>query len=165
MGGGYSVPANRMVLSGDPFFGEAHVHELVHQILAPLLTERRIHGIVNEGLATRAGGSNRMTFPEVLATYADFLHDNPDVTLDLVLEWSSGPDIGSRPAGAVLVLLVEEGAGLEGVRQLFQSGPSNAELRAAVVRILGVSWEEVEALWRNRIPGAGEPPAQAACAR
>jgi hypothetical protein len=100
MGHGYALPWNRLLLNGNPDFGEANRHELTHLVLGPVLGLGRTHGAVNEGMATWLGGSMGMTFSEVIREYAAYLRDHPATTLDAVLA-GRGPDRGIVPAGTL----------------------------------------------------------------
>jgi hypothetical protein len=155
---GYGYAAHGTILSGDPASGEENRHEITHMVLVPILGEGRTHAIVNEGLATRLGGSSGRTFDELLTEYATFLEANPDVTLDTILDGSS-PDMGWSPAGAVIVAMVLEHSGPAGLLELLRSGRSGDDLRAAVSRLLEMPWMDVPVEWRNRIVGrAGAVP-------
>lgn len=153
-GFGYSIPWNKLLLSGSSTFGEDNRHELVHMVLAPVLEKRQTHGIVNEGLATWLGGSSDRSYSELLRAYSGYLDAFPSVELDDVLT-GEGPDRGWYPAGAVLVELVHERGGWIAVRELLTIGRSNDELRAGLTRLLGITWPEIAAAWRTRIAAAG----------
>lgn len=157
LGHGYSVPWNGLILSGDAAFADGNRHELAHYVLAPILEERRTHGIINEGIATWLGGSVGRSFDEITREYAAYLRANPDITLDLILE-GDGPDRGWAPAGAVLVAWTHERGGTAAVRDLLTSGRTNEELRAALVRLLGVPWPEIQRMWSERATAALRPP-------
>lgn len=154
LGYGYANPANRLLLNGDPVFGEENRHELVHIILGPITAERRTHGLISEGIATWYGGSNSQAFPELMGTYAEYLADRPEISLETVLE-SNGPDRGWNPAGAALVDLVHERGGISALKALLRTGRSRDELREGAVRILGIPWEEILRLWREQITLVG----------
>jgi hypothetical protein len=150
MGHGYALPWNRLLLNGNPDFGEANRHEFTHLVLGPLLEQGRTHGAVNEGMATWLGGAMGMTFLEVMNQYAGYLRDRPGMTLDGVFA-GVGPDAGVAPAGAVLVQMVFESQGHEGLMHLLTSGASNEELQAALVSLLGKDWEQIGRTWRDRV--------------
>jgi hypothetical protein len=150
IGYGYAMPANNLILSGDPVFGEENRHEVVHLLLARSSAELGTHGLVAEGLATWYGGSAGRSFTELLSEYARFLAERPDVTLDTILG-ASPPDQGWNIGGAALVQLVYELEGMAAVRALFATGRSNDDLRTGVSSVLGLSWERVLGLWRERI--------------
>lgn len=148
-GYGYALPWNRMILSSDAGFGEENRHELVHVVLSPLLAERRTHAIINEGIATWLGGSIGRSFSALIAEYAAFLGDHPEVTIDSILE-TNDPDEGWNPAGAMLALMVHEHGGTAALKELLTSGRSNEDLRSALVRLLGIPWPDILARWRER---------------
>ncbi len=155
-GYGYAVPANGLILSGDPAAAEENRHELVHILLSPLTAEGRTHGLVTEGGATWYGGSVGRTFLELLPEYAGYVAARPEITLDTILEDNS-PDKGWSVAGAVIVELVYERGGMEAVRGLFGVGRSNGRLRLALSEALGMPWEGVLTAWRERVLRAGSP--------
>jgi len=152
-GVGYASRANRMVFSGDPGVGENYRHELVHYMLQPL-HQRGTHPLVGEGVATWLGGSMGRDFGTLAAEYAAYLSAHPQVTLDAVVD-ADGPDLGSRPGGAILVLLVFESGGVPAVRDLLNTGRSSSDLRAAVPRITGMAWEDFARRWRERVVQVG----------
>lgn len=152
-GHGYALPWNRLILSGDPVFGEDNRHELTHFVIGPILAERRTHPIVNEGLATWLGGTVGRTFEELVVEYAQFLQKNPHVELDSVLE-ATGPDVGWYPAGAVLVEMAHDRGGWSAVRQLLTSGRSNEELRGALTELLAAPWDVIAERWKEKVSAA-----------
>ena len=152
LGYGYANRANDLILSGDPTFGEENRHELTHVLLGPLMAEGLTHSLMSEGIATWLGGSLGRTFPALLAEYADYLAAYPEITVDSVLAANS--DEGLRPTGAVLLELVHDHGGMSAVQELMRTGRSDAELRLALARLLGVPWEEVVIQWREHVLAA-----------
>jgi hypothetical protein len=125
---------------------------MVHILMAPLATEGRTHAIIAEGVASWLGGSQGLYFDELMKQYADYLRANPDVTdvtVDEVLGGSS-VDKGWSPTGAVLALLAYERGGFDAVKDLFLSGRSDDELRAALTRLLGIPWSQIDTRVRSR---------------
>jgi len=147
---GMASAANSIIWSADPAFGEAHYHEIVHVVLRPILAEGRTPPWINEGVATWLGGSGGHMYPDLMGHYAAYLRANEEVTLDVALD-SNGSDLGSRPAAAALVHLVNEHAGIAAVKDLLTSGPNRSDFRSAIIRILGVDWLEIARLWRAYI--------------
>jgi hypothetical protein len=147
-GVGYASRANRMVFSGDPRAGENYRHELAHYMLQPLHA-RGTHPLIGEGVATWLGGAMGKDFRTLAGEYAAYLLENPDISLDTVID-SDSPDHGSRPGGAILVLLVFESGGLPAVRELLGTGRSSSDLRAAVTRLTGMEWQVFARTWRER---------------
>ena len=150
LGYGYAVSGNDMILSGDPTFGEENRHEITHIILVPVVSEGLTHSLISEGLATWLGGSMGRTLPELLAEYADYLVAYPDISVDTILE-ANDPDRGWSPTGAVLVDLVHDQGGILAVQELLRTGRSDQDLRRALTRLLGTPWQEIHALWRERV--------------
>lgn len=153
-GHGYALPWNRLILSGDPVFGEDNRHEITHLVTGPILAEGRTHSMVSEGLATWLGGSVGRTYSELVVDYAAFLCAHPRVDLDAVLE-GNGPDRGWYPAGAVLVDMVHDRGGWPAVRQLLSSGRSDEELRAALMELLASPWGDIAADWKAQVSATG----------
>lgn len=151
---GYASPANRLIFSGEPAAGENYRHEIVHFVLQPLQQQGRPHALVNEGVATWLGGSMGRDFDTLTREYADYLRRHPEVSLDVVLD-PGGPDRGTRPAGAILVLMIFESGGLDAVKDLLTSGNSEEQLKAAVSRLTACSWPEFARRWRERAIAAG----------
>jgi hypothetical protein len=148
-GSAYASSANSMVLSGNPIFGEDNRHEIVHILLAPIVAEGRVPPMINEGVASWLGGSQGMTFQELVRRYAAYLRQNPDLTVDSVLSGST-VDRGWNPTGALIASMVYERGGYGAVRDLMRSGRSIDELRSAVSRLLGLPWERVVTDVRTR---------------
>ena len=148
-GTAYASPANSMILSGNPIFGEENRHEIVHILLAPLVAKGRTHPMINEGVASWLGGSQGMSFDQFMRRYASYLRDNPDVTVDTLLA-GAAVDRGWYPTGALLVHMIHERGGYDAVHELMTSGSSADELRSAIARLLGAEWEDVVAEVRRR---------------
>jgi hypothetical protein len=165
VGYGYASAANRMILTGNPAVGEAYRHELVHVLLQPLHAAGRTHGIIAEGIATWLGGSLGHDFPTLMREYAAFLRDRPEITLDAVLTEQGGLDLGARPAGALLTMMVHEAGGVAAVKTLLESGRSMDDLRTALMRLLGTDWTEIGSQWRRRVLAFAAPPQSARGAR
>ena len=98
-GYGYAVPANGLILSGDPVAGEENRHEMMHILLAPVTAMQPAHGPINEGTATWYGGSSGRRRGKLLQEYADYLAARPEIGLDMILE-DNVPDRGWNVAGA-----------------------------------------------------------------
>lgn len=153
----YSDAPKRMILVGSSVFGEDHRHELTHSVLDPLMRAGKTPGIINEGTATWLGGSLGKSFPDVMREYAAFLLSHPNVTLDSVLTVTDH-DLGTRPAGAALVEMTYQHGGIPAVKTLMASGRSDAQLRVALQKSLGMSWPEIEQMWRAYVLEYALPP-------
>jgi hypothetical protein len=152
----YSDAAKHMILVGSSIFGEDHRHELTHSVLDPLMKAGKTPGIVNEGTATWLGGSLGKSFPDVMREYAGFLTAHPTITLDSVLTVEDH-DLGTRPAGAALVEMTYLHGGIPAVKALMAAGRSDAQLRAALVKSLEISWPAIERMWRAHVLEYGRP--------
>jgi len=146
----YSDAARQMILVGSPVFGEDHRHELTHYVLVPLMRSGNTPGIINEGTATWLGGSLGKTFPDVMREYAAFLVAHPTITLDSVLTVEDH-DLGTRPAGAALVEMTFQHGGIPAVKALMAIGRTDAQLRVALQKSLGMSWPEIKRMWRAHV--------------
>ena len=156
-GYGYAMRANRLLLTGDPGFGEENRHELTHYVLSPLVKWGRTHPLVSEGVASWLGGTMGRPYPVMMREYAAFLRANPQITLDSVME--AAPDLGVRPGGAMLALMVFERGGVPAVKALFDGGSSDVALRQSVERLLGIPWARVQTTWRERVEASAAPRA------
>lgn len=146
----YADPGKKMILVGSPVFGEDHRHELTHVALAALTWTPDTPGIINEGTATWLGGSLGKSFSDVMREYAAFLVARPSITLDSVLTVKDH-DLGTRPAGAALVEMTYQHAGIPAVKALMASGRTDTQLRVALQKSLGMSWPEIGQTWRAHV--------------
>ena len=117
----------------------------------------RVPPLVSEGLASWFGGSIGLRYEQMIRHYAAFLADRPQITLDSVLA-NPPVDLGERPAGAMLVAMVAQHAGVAGLKALVDAGPASEDLRTTVSRLLGVPWQMVEAEWKRRIMASNSAP-------
>jgi hypothetical protein len=145
--GGLAQPVNRLVLSGIPAQGENYRHELAHLVIMPLLLGHPTPYVVSEGVPTWLGGTTGMDFPTAARGLARFLAEHPGVTLDTLLT-RPFPVAQFYPAGAVLVDLAYRDGGTEGVKALFDAGPTPAELRVALARRFRRPWPVIAGAWR-----------------
>ncbi|HEX9084152.1 MAG TPA: hypothetical protein VF836_05395, partial [Gemmatimonadaceae bacterium] len=153
----YADALKHMILVGSAIFGENHRHELTHIVLTPLMMAGNTPGIINEGAATWLGGSLGKSFPDVMREYAAFLSGHPAITLDSVLTVTDH-DLGTRPAGAALVEMTYRHGGISAVKALMAGGRTDAQLRVALEKGLGMSWPEIERTWRAHVLEYVESP-------
>jgi hypothetical protein len=146
----YSDAARKMILVGNPVFGENHRHELTHSVLTPLMLGGKTPGIINEGTATWLGGSLGKSFPDVMREYAAFLTAHPTITLDSVLTVTDH-DLGTRPAGAAMVEMTYRHGGVVAVKGLMAGGRTDAQLRASLEKALEMPWPQIEQAWRAHV--------------
>jgi hypothetical protein len=147
---GLASPVNRQLFSGFPGWGEEYRHELVHLVVAPL-TENSLY-IVNEGVATWLGGTIGLTYAQSLKGLGEFLREHPNVTLDSIVNHVYPQTVTYR-AGALLMDIVHEKAGVPAVRSMFAA----SDLRASVEQLTGMTWAAVVAEWRRRALRAATP--------
>lgn len=82
--------------------------------------------------------------------YAAFLAAHPTITLDSVLTVHEH-DLGTRPASAALVEMTYRHGGITALKALMAGGRTDAQLRAALQKGIGVSWPEIERMWRAHV--------------
>ena len=162
--GGVSKPVNRQLFSGIPAVGEEYRHELAHLVLMPLVGGSTLY-FVSEGVATWIGGTREMDFAMAAGTLADFLTENPSVTLDSLISGRFGP-AQMYPAGAVFTAMVFNQGGVAAVERLFASGPTLDDFRGEMERLFARSWPDIALDWRRRSldfkRGASESPSREA---
>jgi hypothetical protein len=146
--GGVAQPVNHQLFSGIPALGEEYRHELAHLVLAPLVGPRTTY-FVSEGVPTWLGGTTGLDFPTAVRGLASFLATRPSVSLDSVLSGSMAA-AQLYPAAAVVVQMVFEAGGLDAVKELYDAGPSLADLRTALERLLNRPWSAIVVDWRGR---------------
>jgi hypothetical protein len=153
--GGLSQPVNQQIFSGIPALGANYRHELAHVVLAPLVSARTSY-LISEGVPTWLGGTSGMDYDGAVRGLAALLSERPAVSLDSVI---SGRLSAAQfyPAAAVLVAMVFERRGVDGLKKLFEGG-SDQELRANLSRLLDASWPEVAEAWRARVLDAATRP-------
>jgi hypothetical protein len=145
-GGALSSGPNHLMVSGDARQGENYRHELVHIALTELST-RGVHPLVWEGVATWLGGTLGMSSAESRDAYAKYVGEHPDLTLETVMH--GGADQGFRPAGAAMIQMAYAQKGLAGVKDLLGAGPREDALKAALQRVLGARWTDIQSRWRQ----------------
>jgi hypothetical protein len=147
--GGFSQPVNHQLFSGIPSLGENYRHELAHMLFAPICCERTSY-LISEGVPTWLGGTSGDDFEGAVAKLRVFLLAHPGVTLDSLLAGELHPS-ESYPAAAVLVQMVADRGGASGVRELYAAGSSSDQLRSDLEAVLGQSWQQINAAWREAI--------------
>lgn len=148
----YGTPSGRSmmgaIVSGDPVFAENHGHEIVHQLIMPLVGSH-LSIAASEGVPSWLGGSRSLRFPEGQRALRSFLSKHPEATLDTVLASNTHPM--HNPAAALLARMVHDHGGVEAITRFLDSGPSLPEFKAGVARILGRSWKQVAEDWRQQV--------------
>ena len=145
---------DHLVLIGSSSSGEAYRHELAHMVLTPLFVGARTPGRVMEGLMTWVGGSAGLNYPHLLPGLARYVEAHPELTLDTVLS-DPPPRDGTLDVGydgaAVLCAMVYDKGGVDAVREFVTAGPTPVETLKTAARLLGVSRDSLDALWRSRV--------------
>jgi hypothetical protein len=138
--GGFSKPVNHQIFSGIPAEGENYRHELVHLVLRPLFNGSTTTLLASEGVATWLGGTGGTDFRGSVRALEKFLIENPAVTLDSILNQASSPQSVRYTAGAVLCEMLARHGGARSIAAFHSAGPGSAQVRAAIVRVLGRTW-------------------------
>jgi hypothetical protein len=146
---GRAFPAERIVLAGNPAFGEAFTHELAHVVLAGFGDSERRSRLIEEGVATWLGGGNRGTDPSIYyVLLRDYLRTHPRVTFREFLE-SFGAEEAFYGTGALVTEVVVRREGRAGLGRLLALGPENSDLLLELPRLLGVNPDGLDAWWRG----------------
>ncbi|MDQ6768969.1 MAG: hypothetical protein M3Z54_03165 [Gemmatimonadota bacterium] len=154
--GGRALPADGIVLSGNPALGEAYLHELVHATLGPAKIR---NALVSEGIATWLAGSGGRSPREMYAVLRRYQRKHPAVTLDNIVreevagEWGSAETDALYATGALFVDSVYRRSGIAGVRAL-TAVPSGSEAALVALRArLGESPAQLDRWWRLEAAG------------
>jgi hypothetical protein len=152
--GGRSNTVDHLVFIGSSSNGEGYRHELAHIVLAPLIAGGRTSGLVMEGLMTWAGGSAGLDFGDLLPGLREYLQAHPQLTLEAVMTHPP-PREGTLDVGydgvAVLCAMVYDKGGLAAIRELANAGLQPIDALTTAARLLGVSRDDLDRLWRNRV--------------
>jgi hypothetical protein len=143
-----------MVLVGSSRSGEDYRHELAHLVLSPFVTAHRPGRLVNEGLATWAGGSAGLRFRQLVPALDRYLAAHPSLTLQQI--WADSPRReGSLDVGydgfAVLCELVYAKGGLPGITALADAGQDPKAVLDTAARVIGVPRDQLDGAWRKRV--------------
>ena len=149
-----------MIFSGTPSVGEDYRHELMHALMAPLTSPGTTY-LASEGVATWVGGTAGFDFRASVAGLARHLAEHPALTLDSILERGLKSFTATEiyPAGAVLADMVFERGGVPAVKAFLGGGPTTADLRVTLARLLDQPWPRIAASWRARVASIGARPA------
>lgn len=147
---GRAVPANNMILSGLPVYGEFYPHELTHLVLAGWLAERDVFGTMDEGMAHWLGGSTGRPFPVLMAELSRELAARPSLTLDSLLGPRHRSDSLANRAAAGLLAFANERGGVNAVKAVLtpRKGPQGSDHLSAAAEALGLQRPSLEAAWR-----------------
>lgn len=151
--GGVAQPTNYQLFSGIPALGEDYRHELTHIVILPLMSGSTTY-LVSEGVPTWFGGTTGMDYRTSVRGLAGFLRDHPTVGLDSIID-GHYPPAQFYPAAAALVSMVYARGGTDALKALFDDGPTNQDVRAAIAQLFARPWDEVAAQWRQQVLGAG----------
>ena len=153
--GGVSQPVNHQLFSGSAVLGEEYRHELVHFLFAPLCCDRTAY-VVSEGVATWLGGTVGEDFRAAVRRFANRAGGIPAGSLDSLLEGRL-PQSELYASAAVLVNMVFERSGVDGVRGLFGAGGSAGDLREYLRATFGDSTDRLDSRFRAELIRLGKP--------
>lgn len=161
--GGQALPAEGIVLAGDPAQGEAYLHELTHVVLRDWPARS---WIAREGVATWLAGSKGRSPRELYALLTEYQRAHPKVTLAMLVHgdvpsgWGQPETDALYASAALFVNAVNEGTGISAVRALaILPGGADSTLRAMRLS-LGIDAGDATALerwWRAAAPEAARP--------
>lgn len=154
--GGRANALDKLVFVGSSTDGEGNRHELAHIVVAPLVG--RAHWLVYEGLATWAGGSAGLAFPDLLPGLQRYVQGHPEITLDSVM---TNPPArrGTLDVGydgfAVLCDMVYAKGGVAALRELGNAGNSSSDALGAAARLLAIPRAHLDSVWRHKVLSYG----------
>jgi hypothetical protein len=152
--GGRSDVFDHLVFVGASTNGEGNRHELAHIVLAPLIAGGRTHRLIIEGLMTWTGGSAGLAFASLLPGLKQYVQAHAELTLEVVM---TSPPLreGTLDVGydgiAVLCAMIYERGGLAAIRELLAAGTQPSEALGTAARLLGVSRDDLDKVWRKRV--------------
>ena len=153
---GRAYAESGLLLSG---IGREHYpHELAHLVFRDF----DAHPMLEEGVATYAGGVSGLTPAEAFGALGTFLEVNPEVGLaDVVADrFVGGDNTAYYAAGAVLVRMAEERGGPEAVKRLLSlsEGEDAAALFGTVAEVLQMDRAQLAEAWRRKAMEYAEAP-------
>jgi hypothetical protein len=154
---GRSVPANYMIFSGLPAYGEFYPHELTHLTLGWILPDLGTPPVLDEGLAFWLGGSRGKTWSELRGDLAAALRADSTLTLERLLAERPATDpLRSTAAGALLQLAHERG-GVTAVKRVLSPprGPNGRDILRGAQEALGLTRVALEIAWQQIVQHQG----------
>jgi hypothetical protein len=154
---GRSMPANDMILSGLPIYGEFYPHELTHLVLARLLYKLGTTPSFDEALAMCIGGSRGKSFATLMSELDAILRANPAIRLQNLLKAGVVQDSVGLRAAAALIKLTFERSGTSGVKQLLTpvKTPLGPDHWASAEQVLGIRGDSLDATLRALVQREG----------
>lgn len=149
--GGFSKPVNLQVFSGIPALGEDYRHELAHVVLLPIIRGASTSLLASEGVPTWFGGTAGRDFQGSVRHLASRLRDQPQLTLDEIIDSRDVAAEIRNAAGAVLAQMLNESGGADAVREFLQTPGTPRALREALERLLQRPWPTIVAEWGRRV--------------
>jgi hypothetical protein len=150
---GRSMPANDMILSGLPIYGEFYPHELTHLVLARLLNKLGTTSSFDEALAMCIGGSRGKTFAGLMSELDAILRANPAIRLQSLLKGGGVQDSVGLRAAAALIKLTFERRGTDAVKQLLTpvKTPSGPDHWMSAEQTLGLHGASLDSTLRSLV--------------
>lgn len=149
--GGFAKPVNFQVFSGIPALGEDYRHELAHVVLLPIIRGASTSLLASEGVPTWFGGTAGRDFQGSVRHLASALRDQPQLTLDEIIDSRDVAAEIRNAAGAVLAQMLNESGGADNVREFLRTPGTPRALREALERQLQRPWPTIVAEWRRRV--------------
>jgi len=149
--GGFAKPVNFQVFSGIPALGEDYRHELAHVVLLPIIRGSSTSLLASEGVPTWFGGTAGRDFHGSVRHLASLLRDQPQLTLDEIVDRRDVAAEIRNAAGAVLAQMLNESGGGDAVREYLRTPGSHRAIREALERLLQRPWPTIVTEWRRRV--------------
>ena len=149
--GGFAKPVNFQVFSGIPALGEDYRHELAHVVLLPIIRGSSTSLLASEGVPTWFGGTSGRDFHGSVRHLASLLRNQPQLTLDEIVDRRDVAAEIRNAAGAVLAQMLNESGGVDAVREYLRTPGSHRAIREALERLLHRPWPAIVAEWRRRV--------------
>ena len=149
--GGFAKPVNFQVFSGIPALGEDYRHELAHVVLLPIIRGASTSLLASEGVPTWFGGTAGRDFQGSVRHLASLLRDQPQLSLDEIIDSRDVAAEIRNAAGAVLAQMLNESGGAGAVREFLRTPGTPRALREALERLLQRPWPTIVAEWGRRV--------------
>ncbi len=148
--GARTFAADRTIVTSDTAQAEAHLHELVHAVAAPLREDGLRHAMIEEGLPVWLGGSVGRDYAEVLDELVTYQQDNRDLQFSELISTRrfTGP-VTLYATGALLFDRVEARLGAAGVKQLLTAPADPLRLQKLIAGLLGLPEGQLNEWWRT----------------
>lgn len=150
--GGETFPADNLIFAGND--SEFYPHEVVH--LYTYQHFRKIHKIVDEGLATYFGGSKGIKFEDHILKLKDHLNEKDLNVYEELFNKSEHYILDDTTSlwytiGALLCDITLKKYGKEGLFNLMNSGKTNDELLLSLEKIFKIKKEDLDGFIKSEL--------------